>query len=229
MENRTCFDLNAAVENWRRELAALPADAQRELETHLRDSLAGLKSRGLNEEESFWLASRRLGRPQQIAEEFDKADPAQVWRERMFWMWLGIFLLSVFARISNSLALAVAPTHLRSGTSPVFILQAIMALAPVWIPLILTILLVRGKIIRPLARLTGLTQNRWRLAAAAIICAIGSSVTYAVSWSKYLLHSNLPSEYLWQILIQPSCYSLIVGTIMVWLLPAPGGKRPRRT
>jgi hypothetical protein len=59
MENQTRFDLNAAIENWRNELAAQPnlaSDDRRELETHLRDAIAGFQQRGLNDEESFWLA-----------------------------------------------------------------------------------------------------------------------------------------------------------------------------
>lgn len=70
MENQTLFDLNAAIENWRMELGAQPdfsADDRHELETHLRDSVVELKLRGLSEEESFWLASRRIGQPQKLA------------------------------------------------------------------------------------------------------------------------------------------------------------------
>jgi len=64
MENQTRFDLNTALENWRAELAAQPslsAENRRELETHLRDIFTELKARGLSEDESFWLARRRVG------------------------------------------------------------------------------------------------------------------------------------------------------------------------
>ena len=80
MENQTRFDLNAAIENWRNELAAQPnlaSDDRRELETHLRDAIAGFQQRGLNDEESFWLARRRVGQPPKLGEEFVKADPAK--------------------------------------------------------------------------------------------------------------------------------------------------------
>jgi hypothetical protein len=103
MENKTRYDLNAAIENWRNELAAQPnlaSDARRELETHLRDAIAGFQQRGLNDEESFWLACKRVGQPQQIGKEFVKVDPAKVWRERIFWMATGIWgicLLAFFA------------------------------------------------------------------------------------------------------------------------------------
>jgi hypothetical protein len=75
MENQTRFDLNAAIESWRNELAAQPnlaTDDRRELETHLRDAIAGFQQRGLNDEESFWLARRRVGQPPQLGEEFKK-------------------------------------------------------------------------------------------------------------------------------------------------------------
>ena len=94
MENQTRFDLNAAIEYWRQELAAqlnLASDDGRELETHLRDAITGFQQRGLNDEESFWLARRRVGQLPQLGEEFVKADPAKVWRERIFWMAAGIW------------------------------------------------------------------------------------------------------------------------------------------
>ena len=94
MENSTRFDLTAALENWRAELAAQPNltdEVRRELETHLRDTLAGFQQRGLTDEEAFWLARRRVGQPAQLSEEFVKADPAAVWRKRLFWITLAFF------------------------------------------------------------------------------------------------------------------------------------------
>jgi hypothetical protein len=75
MENQTRFDLNAAIENWRNELAAQPhlaSDDRRELETHLRDAIAGFQQLGLNDEESFWLACKKIGQLRQIGKEFKK-------------------------------------------------------------------------------------------------------------------------------------------------------------
>lgn len=92
MATQTRFDLNAAIENWRNELAAqleLSPDDRRELEKHLADSVTEMRERGLSEEESFWLARRRIGQPQLLAEEFVKADPTKIWRERAFWMVFG--------------------------------------------------------------------------------------------------------------------------------------------
>jgi hypothetical protein len=75
MENQTRFDLNAAVESWRNELAAQPnlaSDDRRELETHLRDLISELHRKGLSDEESFRLASKKIGKLRQIGKEFKK-------------------------------------------------------------------------------------------------------------------------------------------------------------
>ena len=106
MENQTRFDLNAAVENWRNELAAQPnlaSDDRRELETHLRDAIAGFQQRGLNDEESFWLARKRVGQPPQLGEEFTKTNPAVVWRERIFWAALILLAIRLWSGISSML------------------------------------------------------------------------------------------------------------------------------
>jgi hypothetical protein len=104
METR--FNLNAAIENWRSELAAQPnlaSDDRRELETHVRDAIAGFQQRGLNDEESFWLARRRVGQPQQLGEEFVKADPIKVWRERAFWIVIVVFVFQLWNKVSPHL------------------------------------------------------------------------------------------------------------------------------
>jgi hypothetical protein len=107
METQTRFDLNAAIESWQQELVTqsnLTADVRRELETHLRDSIAELRQRGLNDEESFWLARRRVGQPPQLGEEFVKADPAKVWRERAFWIVLMLSIIEFWFTTTNYLS-----------------------------------------------------------------------------------------------------------------------------
>jgi len=120
MENQTCYDLNAAIESWRQELAvqaSLTAEVRRELETHLRDVITGFRQRGLNDEESFWLARRRVGQPQQLGEEFVKADPAKVWRERIFWAAIILLAIRLWSEISST-AWAIFQTAV---TTPYFI------------------------------------------------------------------------------------------------------------
>lgn len=105
MENTTRFDLDAAIKSWRQEINGelqLTAENCRELDAHLTDTIRELQKRGLSDEESFWLARRRVGNTQQVAEEFAKADPAKLWRERVFWMACAVFVLHIWQRTSSS-------------------------------------------------------------------------------------------------------------------------------
>lgn len=89
MEHQTSYDINADINRWKQELAAQPGltiDNRRELETHLHDTVTELQKLGLNDEESFWLACRRIGPPQDLSLEFLKASPLNLWSDRVFWM-----------------------------------------------------------------------------------------------------------------------------------------------
>ena len=114
MKAQTRYDLNAAIENWRSELAAqvsLTAEIRRELETHLRDAIIGFQQRGLNDEESFWLACKRVGQPPQLGEEFFKADPVKIWRERAFWIVIVVTVFQLWIKISPHLWEKIAFPH----------------------------------------------------------------------------------------------------------------------
>lgn len=108
MENQTRFNLNYAIESWLQELAAqtsLTAEVRRELETHLRDAVAGFQQHGANDEESFWLARRRIGQPERLGEEFEKIDPSALWRNRVFWMVLGCLVFSLWTNLISCISL----------------------------------------------------------------------------------------------------------------------------
>lgn len=104
MENKTSFDLNGAVMAWRARLAAqesITPEQARELEAHLRDAIAGWVSKGLTEKEAFQVAQGRLGQPEAMAEEFAKEDPSTLWRLRMFWMIMGLIVVSMISSLLN--------------------------------------------------------------------------------------------------------------------------------
>jgi hypothetical protein len=119
METQTCFNLNAAIANWQQELAGQPdltPVVRRELETHLRDTITELQKRGLNNEESFWLARRRTGRPRQLGEEFAKADPANVWKDRIFWVVVCLLFVNFWGElVSQFVTLGDMPYRDRLG------------------------------------------------------------------------------------------------------------------
>ena len=236
MENQTRYDLNAAVENWRNELAAQPnlaSDDRRELETHLRDAIAGFQQRGLNDEESFWLARRRVGQPLQIGEEFVKADPAKVWRERVFWMALILFLVNTLGSVPRFVGALIVPAG-PAENLPAEILVALLYLSP----LIAAVLLGAGKMTRHFSMLAKLIDGRFRLASTAFILILTSCVLrYFGQILFYLkveamnakigLHQNFYPTSISQLLTE-AVPLFILALLLIWLMPPQNRKTPKR-
>jgi hypothetical protein len=229
MENQTRFDLNAAIENWRNELATQPnleSDNRRELETHLRDAIVGFQQRGLDDEESFWLARRRVGQPQQLGEEFVKADPIAIWRERLFWMWLALFLSSCLGDLCRSLFALAQARYFDTSSIPGIIFLIITLV----FPLVAVILLANGKLIPPFSRLMLLIENRRRLAIAVSVCVVlPSTIRLAVipTFFSSRVYPHLSTYVVGYVSL--FFYNLVTGVILVWLLPVQNRKTSKRT
>ena len=92
MENQTPFDLDREIQGWRENLAQSPAFRSEnldELQTHLRDSVAGLETRGLSAEEAFMVATKRIGKSAVLQTEFSKINGQALWLDRMLWVLIG--------------------------------------------------------------------------------------------------------------------------------------------
>jgi uncharacterized membrane protein len=88
-------DVEKWIEQWRAGLAdseTLSGADIRELESHLREETEHLKSLGLSDDESFFVARRRLGPPAAIESEFAKLRPHRWLIQRLCWAILGVLL-----------------------------------------------------------------------------------------------------------------------------------------
>jgi hypothetical protein len=232
MENQTRFDLNAAVENWRNELAAQPnlaSDDRRGLETHLRDAIAGFQQRGLNDEESFWLARRRVGQPLQLGEEFVKSNPTTVWRERIFWLGSVYFLLGT-------------TDHVRLFISRIFMnpnwLIGSLLVSLNFVPVIIAVLLCAGKMPRLFYRLVELIDGRSRLASVAFLLILISSVLNY--WGIKIFYQNveamnakigvhvLPNIISIENVLMNTIPLFILVLLLIWLMPPKNQKTTKR-
>jgi hypothetical protein len=75
MENISEFDLNIALRRWLERLGQSPqvkAENLKELESHVRDSVVQLQTKGLSSEESFLVATHRVGSAEKLEPEFAK-------------------------------------------------------------------------------------------------------------------------------------------------------------
>ncbi len=239
MENQTRFDLNAALESWRQELAAQPnlaSDDRRELETHLGDAIAGFQQRGLNDEESFWLARRRVGQPRQLGEEFVKADPAKAWGERIFWMALGII---VFWQLTQILTFTAGITlyylfpsfhelYVKSGFWPT---NAVV--------LIIGIALARGGLAHS-RKLKWFLKNRFHLVSLVLLSTLLLSITQTEFARERFVHSGLyPSVNTWAwapwrenvlgFLMGYLAHAVAPLIFLVLFFPAQNQKTPKRS
>jgi hypothetical protein len=100
------FDVDEAVRRWREGIAAnesIGSGDIEEMEGHLTDEMGALAKVGLSEEEAFLVAVRRIGQADALAAEFAKVNGGLIWRQRFFWMAMGLF---VFVAVSAAGALA---------------------------------------------------------------------------------------------------------------------------
>jgi len=77
MATASQFDLNRALQLWLTQLGQSPqikAENLTELESHVRDSVLQLQSKGLSSEESFLVATHRVGSPETLEPEFAKVN-----------------------------------------------------------------------------------------------------------------------------------------------------------
>ena len=249
MENQTRFDLNAAIESWRQELAGQPnlaSDDRRELETHLRDAIAGFQQRGLNDEESFWLARRRVGQPQLLGEEFVKADSAAIWRERAFWMVLACFILTLAASsvdlIESFFQDLLFKDSLSFGSMGFF--TDCFRLFFYWLPISACVLLLaKGRLAFNSSRLVDVFRSRFRLGMTAILWILINVGVYAwQSWPRFqalkISYAKIPTvDFMsgatfwinfWSSLLPVAVWPLLLVALMVWLLPPQNRKTPKR-
>ncbi len=77
MENRTQFDLNESISNWKNSLAksgVMTDDNILELESHFLDEMDKLKMQELSEEECFLIAKSRMGNLGSLTSEYEKVN-----------------------------------------------------------------------------------------------------------------------------------------------------------
>ena len=100
-------ELDKRIEQWRARLAAsetLSSAEINELESHLREEIAGLAKTGLSEAEAFLVARHRLGDAAELEGEFAKVYGHRRSLQRLSWMALGALLYLVAGYIASGIS-----------------------------------------------------------------------------------------------------------------------------
>jgi hypothetical protein len=100
-------DVEKWIEQWRTHLTGselLAGSDIDEMESHLREEIEHLKTSGLDEEEAFLIARRRLGDTAVLEEEFAKVSTHRLLTNRLWWMIAGVLAYSVAAHFAGVIA-----------------------------------------------------------------------------------------------------------------------------
>ncbi len=126
------FNLNDEIKNWKvqigRQGTTTFTDLE-ELESHLLEEITSLRAVGLSEKESFLVASHRLGKTNDISEEFGKVNHSLLIAQKSFWLCAGAVLciLSLeFAKLLSALSALITRSQFNSG-----VLAGIISIAAV--------------------------------------------------------------------------------------------------
>ena len=114
------FELSEQIGDWRHQMqqndTCRPSDID-ELESHLRDEIEGLRSKGLSDEEAFWVAQHRLGNADNLQSEFGKVNQRLTWQRRLLWLIGGYLLVSVAFTLKDLAIAGLAIAGLLSGAT----------------------------------------------------------------------------------------------------------------
>ena len=184
MEHQDSFDLNHAINQWRERLSLLPAFREKnlhELEAHLRDSIAILQGRNLSPEDSFVLATHRLGTAEQLAAEYSKVNRRAIWLERAMWMLAGQMLLGFTTGLSHSIGTAIVFFGPRFAEGSVW--QSVVGTFATLLIFVLTLLFIWRMLNRPFGFIQAQLKKMLRhgsLIAMQLLLAMGvmASINY---------------------------------------------------
>lgn len=223
MENQCRFNLNVAIENWRNELEAQPQltpDNRRELEKHLADTVAELRDRGLGDEESFWLAKRRIGQPEKIAEEFKEANPGRLWRERAFWMVAAVLAFYLWV----DLGACFQSHHWNTNFWERLLLypRVLINFLP---SILLPIFLAWGRGVKIVTAFASIFKTRWHFAASVILFIVVTQIWQAFKDYRFrieedggLMLGNTFQGFWWDQFTYAGAPLILLAMVM-WLLP----------
>lgn len=239
METQTRFDLTAAIENWRQELAAQPGlvpDARRELETHLRDTVVAFQQRGLTDEEAFLLARRRIGHPEDLREEFVKSNPLAVWRERVMWMASALLIVDLWNETSMVLNWSIVNffqtnvfTSVQSKALSLLWANHVFSLLFRTVPILgCAMMLVRGGAGR-LARFRYIFESR-----AAFVRVMGGwlflNTVYWAAWNISVAPARRPYNFnVYANFVYSTIWPIGLIWLIAWLIPSRKRARPVTT
>jgi hypothetical protein len=258
MKNPSSFNLKTATDQWRSRLVAhqsITPDNVRELESHLRESIADWTTKGASEEEAFYLASCRVGPLEKVAGEFEKEDPLAAWRVRAFWMLIGIMSLRFLNDLANTVGAVCSALALKleiakleevpelATNDPFGVFSGVQLAAFALAPLLLFLLSKRfhspkGQPWKRTFAWFAASKMRLGLCAAALLFSATLMENWATNWRSETIHSDVITMTGLENIIEPRSsngstvqtsigYSLLLILLLIKVAPASSANPSR--
>ncbi len=146
MANRTSFDLNKSMSQWKhtisKELYFTKANID-ELECHLLDEINNLNELGLSNEESFLLATRRIGEIKFLGSEYRKVNKKVYFINKILPYLKGILIFLAFTKSFTLLTTGAAAISQKLGIDLVY-LNAVSIVSLIIITIAVSILVLKA-------------------------------------------------------------------------------------
>ena len=113
MENNIEFNIQEQIDRWVINIKSEPSITEsdtEELKSHLLDSIDQLKDTGLNDEEAFWVASRRIGSTDDLRDDYNQVNNQVIQLRRSILILGGVlvyFCLYYFIEATSRLLLII--------------------------------------------------------------------------------------------------------------------------
>lgn len=140
------FNLNNRILNWKNSLKSRDSFTNEnidELESHLNEQICDLNLAGLNDEEAFWVAQKRIGTIQNLDIEYTKVNSLNIFKKKIHWMLTGVIMFMLYIFIVDSVSNALSTIgllyriNLITITYTAYIINEVMFILPasllIWI------------------------------------------------------------------------------------------------
>ena len=218
MEEPTPFDLNEAIRRWQQNLGASPAfaaDNLEELASHLCASVQRLKEAGLSEEESFLVASRRLGGADALNCEFSKLNRDGIWRVRASWMLAGMLVYWAACNLATltSVASMTLCSHFLENGFLLGWIGAAACFAVIVSAAYLFHLAAAGRLSGTTPAIARLLQRRW--IALPVLLGGAIALRAAAGGAEVVLYRVLPPTTVGQALVVNAWLNSVGGIVVI--------------
>lgn len=104
MEKNSYVDIQISINSWLEQIKSVPSittSNSEELKNHLLDSMDKLKDDGLDDEEAFWIATRRMGDISILKNEFDEVNSSVIQMRKIILIFSGILVFFMLFSFMN--------------------------------------------------------------------------------------------------------------------------------